>query len=208
VDLKTGDGGLLQLLEQIGQDDEAAFAVLIERTGPRLLRFALKMLNADRGAGEDLVQETYLRVWQARHRWRPDAPTEAVADAYLFTIASRLCLNRRRLLSRRPAETPLPPEESDAAAAMVDGDGSPLARLTERRFRGAITEALAELPPQQRAALLLRAMEGLRYQEIAAILDTSPGAVESLLVRARNRLRGRLSTWFGAGNPEQRCSKE
>ena len=91
---------------------------------------------------------------------------------------------------------------------MVDNGGSPLDRLTDRRFRGAITEALAELPPQQRAALLLRAMEGLRYQEIAAILDTSPGAVESLLVRARNRLRERLSRWLGAGKPGERCSKE
>jgi RNA polymerase sigma-70 factor (ECF subfamily) len=206
--VKSDDAGLLELLEKIGQDDEAAFAALIERTGPRLLRFALKMLEADRGAAEDLVQETFLRVWQARHRWQPEASTEAVAESYFFTIASRLCLNRRRLLSRRPAETPLPGVETDAASEMVDNGGSPLDRLTDRRFRGAITEALAELPPQQRAALLLRAMEGLRYQEIAAILDTSPGAVESLLVRARNRLRERLSRWLGAGKPGERCSKE
>ena len=48
--VKSDDAGLLELLEKIGQDDEAAFAALIERTGPRLLRFALKMLEADRGA--------------------------------------------------------------------------------------------------------------------------------------------------------------
>jgi RNA polymerase sigma-70 factor (ECF subfamily) len=200
------DGGLLQLMERMRQDDEAALAELIERTGPRLLRFPLKMLEADRGAAEDLVQETFLRVWQARHRWQPEAPADAVAESYLLTIASRLCLNRRRLRSRRPVETPI--REGDASAAMLDRGGSPLDRLTDHRFRGAITEALAELPSQQRAALLLRAMEGLRYREIAAILDTSPGAVESLLVRARNRLRGRLSCWLGAGKEEDRCSEE
>jgi len=206
--VKADDAGLLELLEKIGRDDEGAFAALIERTGPRLLRFALKMLRDDRGAAEDLVQETYLRVWQARRRFRPEASSGAAAESFLFTIASRLCLNRRRLLSRRPSETPLPEEDTDAAAAMADGGASPLDRLIDRRFRDALAEALSELPPQQRAALLLRAMEGLRYQEIAAILDTSPGAVESLLVRGRDRLRRTLSRWLGAGKPEERCSKE
>jgi len=206
--MKAGDGGLLRLLERVGQDDEGAFAALVERTGPRLLRFALRMLEGDRGAAEDLVQDTYLRVWQARHRWRPEAPTDAVAESYLLTIVSRLCLNRRRSLSRRPAETPLPEPDDEAEGTMRDGGSPPSSGLERRRFRGAIATALAGLPPQQRVALLLRAMEGLRYREIAAILETSPGAVESLLVRARNRLREELSTWLGAGNTKSRCSKE
>lgn len=203
-----GGGDLLRILERIRQDDETALAELIERSGPGLLRFALRMLNGDRGAAEDLVQETFLRVWQARQRWAGE--TEAAASSFLFTIASRLCLNQRRRWARRPTEVTLvlSETEDEGVALPAAAAPSPEDQLAERRFQLALNGALAELPAQQRAALLLRACEGLRYQEIAEILDTSAGAVESLLVRARGRLKDRLSRWFGAGKPKGRCSKE
>lgn len=197
----NGERDLLHLLARIGRDDETALAELVERSGPGLLRFSLRMLNGDRGAAEDLVQETFLRVWQARHRWAGE--TEAAASSYLFTIASRLCLNQRRRSARRPTEVSLvlSEAESEGAALPASDAPSPEDQLAESDFREALNEVLAELPAQQRAALLLRATEGLRYQEIAEILDTSAGAVESLLVRARGRIKERLSRWFGAGKP-------
>jgi RNA polymerase sigma-70 factor (ECF subfamily) len=197
------------LMLRIARNDETALEALVVGCAPALLRFARRSLP-DPTDAEDVVQETFVRVWRARHRWRPTASV----STYLYTIVTRLCLNRRRSLRRRPAHLPLP--GSDEAAHPGDGAPSPEALAASSQLRRALAVELAGLPPNQRAAVLLRHEGGLSYQEIAAALDTSPGAVESLLSRARTRLRQRLAGWLahgepgpctggGEGNPARRC---
>ena len=195
-----GTDAYRELMERTAGDDELAFAELVAALAPPLLRFVTRTLGGAASDAEDVVQETFVRLWKARHRWRP----EAAVKTYLFTIASRLCMNRARWLKRRPAA---PPPASPAAGDgpdVADPAAGPERAAHARQLRAAISEELAALAPNQRAALLLRHEADLSYQEIAAALDTSPAAVESLLSRARARLRARLAGWRTEGNSGDR----
>ncbi|HVN76682.1 MAG TPA: sigma-70 family RNA polymerase sigma factor [Thermoanaerobaculaceae bacterium] len=188
----TTAGDPTDLMERIARDDDGALEELVCAFAPALLRFAGRTLSDTEGA-EDVVQEAFVRVWRARRRWRPTAGV----STYLYTIVARLCLNRRRSLSRRPGRVPL--LEDDDRSHPADGAPDPERLAASSELRRALAEELAALPRNQRAALLLRHEGGLSYQEIAAALDTTPAAVESLLSRARARLRHRLAGWLGGG---------
>ncbi len=186
-------------MERLADDDEAALDLLIEEHAPALLRFASRALGGDRDGAEDVAQEVFIRVWKARRRWRPTASVRT----FLFTIAARLCLNRRRSLARSPVSRPLPEAGCEDAACAHDGP-DPERSAWARELGGALARELAALPANQRAALLLRTDAGLSYRAIAVALDTSAAAVESLLSRARARLRERLGGWLTEGNPPGR----
>jgi len=194
--MEPADGA--DLMARVARDDEGAFDALVAAYAPKLLRFARRMLGGDAAEAEDAVQEAFVRVWRARRRWRPSA----CVSTYLFTIVARLCLNRRRWLARRPALDPI--EGEGAPAQPGDAAPGPERLAVSRQLGAALAAELAALPRNQRAAILLRHEGGLRYDEIAAALDTSPGAVESLLSRARARLRSRLAGWVSEGNPGSR----
>jgi RNA polymerase sigma-70 factor (ECF subfamily) len=187
-----------ELMQRVARDDEGALGELIAAFAPQLLRFAWRMLPGNPEEAEDVVQDTFVRVWSARRRWQPTA----CVSTYLYTIATRLCLNRRRSWLRRPPASPLP--EADEASHPGDGAPNPERVAASAQLRRALATELAALPPNQRAAILLRHEGGLAYAEIAAALDTSAGAVESLLSRARARLRQRLADWMSEGNPAGR----
>lgn len=186
------------LMERLARDDEAALDELVAAFGPALLRFARRTLAGQPAEAEDVVQEAFVRIWRARRRWQPTA----CVSTYLYTIVTRLCLNRRRSLLRRPTHGPLP--EAGDPAHPGDGAPDPERLASSAQLGRALAAELAALPAGQRAALLLRHEGGLSYQAIAAALDTTAGAVESLLSRARTRLRERLAGWMHEGNPAPR----
>lgn len=187
----------IELMERLARDDETALGSLVAAFAPALLRFARRALLSDPNEAEDVVQEAFVRLWLARRRWQPTASLHT----YLYTIVTRLCLNRRRSFLRRPTHGPLP----DASEPAHPGDRGPdPERLAvSSQLRRALAAELAALPPSQRAAVLLRHEGGLSYQAIATALDTTAGAVESLLSRARTRLRARLASWVTEGNPRE-----
>jgi len=189
-----------ELMERIARDDESAFAELVAALAPPLLRFVARALGGDRCEAEDVVQDAFVRLWKARHRWRPDATVKT----YLFTIGARLCMNLARGRRRRPAMASLDAQASCDGPEIPDLAADPERMAHSRQLRAAINEEMAALAPSQRAALLLRHDAGLSYQEIAAALDTSAAAVESLLSRARGRLRARLAAWRTEGSPASR----
>ena len=79
-------------MRRVARDDEQAFAELVAALGPALLSFVRRTLGAAGHEAEDVVQEAFVRLYRARHRWQPSAAVRT----YLFTIAGRLCLNRQR----------------------------------------------------------------------------------------------------------------
>lgn len=182
-------------MERVARDDEEAFAELVQALAPSLLRFVRRALAAQAAEAEDLVQEVFVRVWKARHRWRPDATVKG----YVFTIAARLCLNYARGRRRAPALQPVRPED-EPYPDLADAAAGPERLLQSSQLRAALDREISALPPNQRAALLLRHGEELSHREIAVALDTTGAAVESLLSRARARLRQRLAGWFAEGN--------
>lgn len=186
-----------EFMERLAHDDDAALDALVVAFAPALLRFARRTL-ADPNDAEDVVQDAFVRVWRARHGWQPTARV----STYLYTIVTRLCLNRRRSLFRRPVHAPLP--EGDDGAHLGDGAPDPERLAASAQLRQALAAELTALPPNQRAAVLLRHQGGLSYEEIAAALDTTAAAVESLLSRARARLRRQLAGWMTEGNAAPR----
>jgi RNA polymerase sigma-70 factor, ECF subfamily len=188
------------LMERIARDDERALSALVASLGPSLLRFVRRTAGRSASEAEDIVQEVFIRVWKARSRWRP----ESTVKTYLFTIASRLCMNRARGLRRTPWARPAPEDAEEPARELPDAAPDPERQAFSSQLREAMEGEIAALPANQRAALLLRHSEDLSQQEIAEALDVSVSAVESLLSRARARLRGRLAGWRAEGNAPPR----
>jgi RNA polymerase sigma factor (sigma-70 family) len=152
---------------------------LYERYASRLYGFCLHRLGS-REEAEDAVQTTFLNAFRGLSR----GVVPASESAWLFKIAENVCLSRHRAsFRRRRVEVPgdlAVVEETVAAPARADDELIPL------------EDALADMPEAQRRALLLREWQGLSYREIAAELEVSQSAVETLIFRARRSLARRL----------------
>lgn len=177
-----------QLMLAFAGGDAAAFDRLFDRWSGRLLHFLERMVR-DRAVAEELLQESFLRVHRARERYRP----EGRFSTWLYTIASNAARNElRRPFRRSPHQsTDAEPEHAPALQLVADAPGAE--ELADARRRGdAVDAGLAELPPRQRAALWLAAVEGLSYAEVAAALDTTEKSVKSLVHRGRVALAKQL----------------
>lgn len=160
--------------------DEGAFRLLFERHARAMVAFCHHFVR-DAARAEELAQDVFVKLYQAGGRYRPSARFQT----FLYRIASNHCLNelRRgehvaRAAERRSGEEPADPDglASPAPTPEASAQGAAL----ERAF-GAL---LASLPEKQRAALVLCRLEGLSYEEIAEVLETSVSAVKSLIHRA------------------------
>lgn len=158
------------------------FAERVDELLPRLRRYA-RALTGERGAADDLVQDTLERAWVKLHLWRSGSDLRA----WLFTIMHNVHVNQLR--SRRGATLPLDDEMPDAPVRATQAD------MLEVRD---VDTALARLPPEQREVLLLVALEHLSYQQTADTLGIPIGTVMSRLARARERLRTLLDGDAGA----------
>ena len=153
---------------------EDAFQGLLIEQIPRLRRYA-RALTGDSTQADDLVQDCLERACRKSRLWR----TGSDIRAWLFTMLHNLHVSRIRKEARRGTEVPL---GSGAEGYHRDGTDAHLGWHD-------VQKGLARLPLDQRAVLLLVAVEGMRYEEVALVLDVPLGTVMSRLFRARERLR-------------------
>jgi len=197
-DLDPGRAWMLAFQE----GDEAAFDRIVLHFRVPVDRFIHRYVQ-DPDRAEDLAQETFLRVYRSRDRYRPAARFRT----WLFTIAVRLCLNDLRARRReRRVIVPLPaavsPEgaEEDILGAAAEGGSEGAHEALERKeLEKAVDAAIAALPPSQRSALLLIRFEELSYREIGDVLGVSASAVKSIVNRGREKLRESLGKFLGKG---------
>jgi RNA polymerase sigma-70 factor (ECF subfamily) len=168
------------LLVAYGNGDVAAARALTLRLTPRAFGHALRMLG-DRAEAEDVAQEAMLRLWRIAPEWRQG---EAKVTTWLYRVVSNLCTDRLRKARRTQPLDAADDPPSPAPAAV--------AQLAEADRMAALHAALMELPERQREAVSLRHLEGLANPEIAAVMDISVEAVESLTARGRRSLQRRL----------------
>jgi RNA polymerase sigma-70 factor (sigma-E family) len=154
--------------------DRQSFDEFVAASADRLVRTAY-LLCGDRGHAEDLVQTALLRT---ARRWRT---ARRQPEAYARRVVVNLAKDRWRDLARRPAEAPL--DGVEATIPVVDG-------LLDR---DELIRAAAQLPPGQRAVLVLRYFDDLSVEETAATLGCSTGTVKSQTSRALERLRAALA---------------
>lgn len=173
-----------RLLARAGTGDGAAAAALLDRLGPRLMAFCLRMTGGDRALAEDIVQESFLRLWKRAGDW--DAEGAARLSTWLGRVAANLAIDARRRARRNVA--------LDDGMDIPDGAPSAVARIIRAEGLSALDAALATLPERQRQAVVLRHVEGYSNPDIAAMLGCGVEAVESLTARGKRRLAEILRT--------------
>src|SRR5579863_901908 len=185
----------LELMLRVRSGDADSFGLLLNRYRRPLIRYFCRMVR-DQALAEDLAQEVFLRVYQARERYQP----EARFTTWLYRIATNLALNALR--DRRDAEMPAEPESGEGdppEARIVDARPTIEQHLILSERERAIRQAVESLPDNQRAAVILHKYQEVDYRQIATILEVSESAVKSLLFRAYETLRARLEPLLKGG---------
>ncbi len=167
--------------------DAAAFAELAGRYRGQLKRFFAALLP-DPALADDFAQETLLRLWLSRSRYRPSGKF----SAYLFQIARHHYLNQR-LRYRARANREVSTDAGDGLEIALPPRTQPETIFLERREQRRRAEAIAALPECYRIVFELRHFEGLKQEEIARRLGIPVGTVKSRMAEAVRRLRQRLT---------------
>ena len=174
------------LLKRMAGGEQAALDELIRRHQRRLYQLAYRLLK-DPLETEDALQEVFLKAYEHAGRFQPISTVKA----WLNRITANHCLNRLR--ERVPQDSLDDEEKSPQLPSLT---ANPLEALEESELARRLESLLAALPENQRRALVLKRFGDLSYQEIAEVMDTTPGAVDGLIKRARQFLRKSLADYF------------
>ena len=187
-----------ELMLRVRDGDVVAFGELVELWQNRLVTLFLHH-TGDHATAEDLAQETFMRVYRARERYKPTAKF----TTWIHTIANNVSSDLRQRAYRR-LERGVPNAVSASSSAIgldqlaVAASGLLPARIADRgELQGVVRQAIAGLNERQRMALLLAKFEQCSYEEIAAAMKLTVPAVKSLLFRARDHLRAALEPYLG-----------
>jgi RNA polymerase sigma-70 factor, ECF subfamily len=178
------------LIERCLAGDEAANATLVFEHHRLVLGLATHLLG-DREEALDLSQEVYLRVFRTLHRFRGQSSLRT----WIFRIVVNQVRNRQRWWRRRARSKQVSLDEHirEHGEMVLGADArTPDRELARKELGRRLKLALQHLPFEQRTALVLREVEGLRYEEIAFSLGLPVGTVKSRLTRARQALREEL----------------
>jgi RNA polymerase sigma-70 factor (ECF subfamily) len=170
---------LEEAARRVAAGDRAAFEAIVRATQRPLLRAAARILGSPED-GLDVLQEAYLRAFDALAGGSFDFRSRV--QSWLYRVVVNASLDALRARRRRRTE-PLP-EDREPAGGASHGE--------VRVALGELAQMLDLLPEDQRAALVLRELEGLSNAEVAEVLETSEGAIEQRLIRARATLRRRF----------------
>ena len=176
------------LLAKAGGGDQAAFLLLYERHRNAIFRFLYRLLGSVEMA-EDITHDCFLSLIRKPENFNP---ARASLRTYLYAAARNLAMKHFRNSGRETAlddlvEDPPMPRRQE-----------PLRQLLDEELAAKVREAVSNLAPLQREALVLFEYEGLPLSEIASVVGTDVGAVKARLHRARERLRNSLSQYLNS----------
>jgi RNA polymerase sigma-70 factor (ECF subfamily) len=177
-------------MTRLAEGHDASLNDLMERHGAKLFHYLIRCLQNEEDAA-DLAQETFVRVYQNRTKFRPDAKF----STWLYTIATNLVKTRYRFRSRH-REVSLDADNDQTGHGFRDSlpgrDPTPSDCVQADERAEAVRLAVAELPADLRTPLILTHYEERSQAEIGEILGCSAKAVEMRIHRARQHLRARL----------------
>jgi RNA polymerase sigma-70 factor (ECF subfamily) len=183
MDGRTGDDA--HLVDGLRRGDPGAFEALVVAHQHRVFGVALRMLR-NRAEAEEIAQEVFLRVHRAIGEFRGDAKL----STWLYAIASRLCLGRLQAGERRLVR------EGEESLERLRADADPAAHVERAELEAALQRAIDALPAERRIVVVLRDVEGLAYEDIAAALELPLNTVRSRLHRARLDLKEKLERFL------------
>jgi len=180
------------LAQRAAAGDEASFEDLVNKYSRRILDYCRRLVG-DATVAEDLAQETFVKFYLGLSGFDPSKRV----SPYLYRIAHNHCLDWLR--KKRVPTVPLVWEDEEGRGLReADAPDRTLApdELVERlEVRQAVDDALAELPPTYRGALIMRHREGMSYEEIAEALEMPLGTVKARIHRGREKLQQKLAKY-------------
>ena len=171
----------------------AAFDELVRTFQGPIFNLAFRMVN-NREDADDLTQEVFVKVYRAIQSFRG----ESKFSTWLYALAANACRSRLRRLRRiaffefRSLNAAADPRDGAGVPEPADPGDPPPKALERNEVQEVIGRAVAELPEEFRTVVVMRDMQGLSYEDIAAALRCSGGTVKSRLARGRERLRAKL----------------
>ncbi|RKY56789.1 MAG: RNA polymerase subunit sigma-24 [Candidatus Neomarinimicrobiota bacterium] len=176
-----------ELIRRFQAGDEEAFEEIVYRYSDRLMNFAYRFV-LDKEESEDIVQDTFLKVYQNRHAYREIAKF----STWIYTITGNLAKTvlRKRRNRKMFFFSSMGPEKKDMDFPSKDRKPE---NNVERQFDERIIQrAIQKLPEHFRTAIILRDIQELSYEEISNIINAPLGTVKSRINRARLRLQEEL----------------
>ena len=192
----------LALVERVQRGERAAFDVLVLRYQQKVLKLIMRYVR-DTMEAEDIAQEAFIKAYRALPSFRGDS----AFYTWLYRIAINTAKNSLVSTKRRPIDYDLDlqdPTQYALQARLTDSETPEHLVLTDE-IRETVNGAMAELPEDLRTAIVLREIDGLSYEEIAASMDCPVGTVRSRIFRAREAIDRKLRPIFagGRGRPEE-----
>jgi RNA polymerase sigma-70 factor (ECF subfamily) len=178
-----------ELMLRVKDGDEASFELLLDKYRHSVVSYLYRMVQ-NQGVAEELAQEVFFRVYRSRASYEPTAKF----TTWLFRIATHLALNSIRDRRNERGQESLDEAGDDLRAIQIADrrKNREQEMLVEARL-AEVRQAVTTLPEKQRAAVLMHKYQEMDYIQIAAVLGCSTSAVKSLLFRAYETLRARLS---------------
>ncbi len=187
-----------ELMLRVKRGDMAAFTELVEKYKQPVINLIYRTIR-DATEAEDLAQNVFVQVHKSAHRYK----VSAKFSTWLFTIARNLSLNEIRRRSRHPADSldeTFHDDESHPIRQVEDVKYfSAPENLLQSELQEKLDSALAQLPENQRTAILLCQQDELSYDEIAEVLGCSLSATKSLIHRGRETLKQQLKPYLTSG---------
>jgi RNA polymerase sigma-70 factor (ECF subfamily) len=180
----------LALVERVRRGERHAFDLLVIKYQRKIMRLLSRLIH-DPADIEDVAQEAFIKAYRALPQFRG----ESAFYTWLYRIALNTARNWQAASFRRPA-TVAPLENEDGETFdQIDGlsdQSTPESLMASRQVAQAVNEAIDELPDDLRAAIVLREIEGMSYEEIASTMQCPIGTVRSRIYRAREAIAARL----------------
>ncbi|GAA2120011.1 RNA polymerase sigma factor SigE [Nocardioides bigeumensis] len=170
-------------VEQVVPSEALSWGEIVERHSDRVYRLAYR-LTGNRADAEDLTQEVFVRVFRSL-----DSYTPGTFEGWLHRITTNLFLDQARRRQRIRFDA----LSDERAARLRSASPEPHIAVADHTFDDDVERALASLPPDFRAAVVLCDVEGLSYEEIAEVMDAKLGTVRSRIHRGRAMLRAALA---------------
>lgn len=195
----TRDWDEAKLVSGLKEKNEGAYRELVRRYQAKLFRIAYG-ITLDREESTDIVQDVFLKVYQHIHTFKGDSKFYF----WLKRITVNICLNWHRRWKRRfrSRHQPLEKGEGENGVELGTESYSPETLYREKELEKILHEGLKTVPEGARTVFILKELEGLSYEEIAAILKINKGTVSSRIFYARQKLKRSISNLLKQGETE------
>ena len=191
------DASDLSLVRRVQRGERGAYDLLVLKYQHKVVKLVMRYLG-DPADAEDVAQEAFIKAYRALPQFRGDS----AFYTWLYRIAINTAKNALAARNRNPVTYDLDMQSNDEAAEMIgrlkDPETPEGLALTEE-IRTIVNAAIGELPEDLRTAIVLRELEGMSYEEIAAAMDCPVGTVRSRIFRAREAIDRRLREVFDGG---------